>query len=382
MGTAVLWPLSMTHIVDINGKPYIGAKAKFYEGTTNADIISGPWTDVEMAVAHPNPVLTNALGMWPVVFLENDNTHQFYGLRITDGIGAGDGSVLMAKTVLPIGGPPPKTTEDIPVGDMVVGDLQSSYQTGPRDGFVRANGKTISKNGSGGTELADDDCQDLFELLWNANLDHFEVTGGGGRGATAADDWSAGKQIALPDLRGRVLVGRNSMGAPASGALSSDALANTGDEDYNGTPNNDMGIDTIGSHGGKDYVTLTIEEMPSHRHSLDPDDDTPEDPVVAELDATIEGGILSGGSAHRHRYDTWQEVGAASGGSGGSHVDKTNLKEWYTDVDGAHTHTHDLEIDATLNLVMSHKGGEPGTMNTRKHQNMPPFGIVTYYIKL
>lgn len=386
MSNAILWPLSMTQINDVNGKPYIGAKARFYEGDTNDDIASGPWTDKEMTVAHPNPVLSNGFGMWPVVFLdgtpptlEGDPPNQFYGLRITDAAGV----QLVAKTVLPVGGPPIDTSQEIVGGDLLTGDLQASYLTGNRNGYVRANGMTIGDASSGATERANLDCEALFELLWNLNKEHFKVGDGefSERGASAANDWAAHKKITLPDLRGRTIVGRNTMGASAaSGALDPIVVDDSG-TDFNGTANADADVDVVGSHGGNDRITLERKDMPAHRHEFtDAEDAT----VRALATTTLSGEIGSGGSAHKHRYDTWSEYANAAPGSASSPVDKTNLKSWFTDVDGAHTHqVSGINAETVLDLKMTSVGGDVDLGGaTRPHKNMMPYGIITYYIKL
>lgn len=364
MAVAVLWPMSATQINDVNGKPHIGAEAHFTEGDTNDDLVSGPWADKDMTVEHPNPVETNGFGMWPVVFFSSDT--EFYGLRITDA----DDNQLLAKTVIPVGGPPADTGTPIVGGDLATGDLQASYLTGNRNGYVRANGMTIGDGSSGATERANADCQALFELLWNANKAHFAVSGS--RGASATADWNNHKRITLPDLRGRTPVGRNTMGASAaSGALTTDAIDDSGN-DFNGTPNEDADIDVIGSHGGNDFRFIDLSEIPAHQHVFTGGGGA----YKAEATAEVTGGILTSG-AHRHDIYLDDTEGVSDGGTGGDQPDKSKpLKLYRTEADGAHAHTHDIAVEVTLDLVMSEEG------EGLKHKNMQPYGIVTFYIKL
>lgn len=68
------------------------------------------------------------------------------------------------------------------------------------DGWVRLWGKTIGNPVSGATERANNDCKPLFLHLWNRFTQViFPVIGG--RGASAIDDWNAGKRLQLIDDR-------------------------------------------------------------------------------------------------------------------------------------------------------------------------------------
>src|SRR6185295_18945732 len=83
------------------------------------------------------------------------------------------------------------------------------YGIGSLNGFVRANGSTIGSAFSGAIERANADCQALFEYLWNADT---SLLVSGGRGANSLADWNGNKTITLPDMRGRVLAGMDTMG--------------------------------------------------------------------------------------------------------------------------------------------------------------------------
>ena len=60
----------------------------------------------------------------------------------------------------------------------------------------------------------------------------------------------------LPDLRGRVVAGKDDMGGSAASRLTN---SDTGNPGVNGT--------TLGATGGADRHTLTTAQMPSHSHS-------------------------------------------------------------------------------------------------------------------
>lgn len=99
------------------------------------------------------------------------------------------------------------------------------WGTSAPSGWVLASGRTIGNGSSGGTERANDDTQALFNLLWLSGTDitlPIQTSAGGAstRGASASADWTANKRISLPDLRGRVGVGKEDMGGTAAGRMS------------------------------------------------------------------------------------------------------------------------------------------------------------------
>ena len=126
-------------------------------------------------------------------------------------------------------------------------------------GYVLASGRTIGNAASSATERADADCQSLFALLWadyaDATLPVQTSTGTAStRGASASADWAANKRITLPDLRGRIPVGKDDMGGTAA-----DRITTAG-----------SGIDgaELGSTGGTETHVLAEAEMPSHYHEV------------------------------------------------------------------------------------------------------------------
>lgn len=69
------------------------------------------------------------------------------------------------------------------------------------DGWLALDGSTIGNGGSSATH-AGAAMQALFVLLWNSFSDAVCPVVGG-RGASAADDWTNGKRLTLVDQRGR-----------------------------------------------------------------------------------------------------------------------------------------------------------------------------------
>lgn len=123
-------------------------------------------------------------------------------------------------------------------------------------GWVLASGATIGNASSGGTSRANADTENLFTLLWssfsNTELAIQDSSGSASvRGASAAVDYAANKRMPLPDLRGRVPVGKDDLGGSAASRM---ATSITGT--------------TLGAAGGTERHTLTASEMPTHTHSV------------------------------------------------------------------------------------------------------------------
>jgi hypothetical protein len=83
------------------------------------------------------------------------------------------------------------------------GDVKLTLKTVADSGWVMMDDGTIGDTGSGGTTRADPDCEALFLLLYTIPDAWCPVPGG--RGASAAADWAAGKTITLPRTLGRAL---------------------------------------------------------------------------------------------------------------------------------------------------------------------------------
>jgi microcystin-dependent protein len=140
----------------------------------------------------------------------------------------------------------------------------------------------------------------------------------GGRGGSAAADWGANKTIALPSARGRDLRGLTDMGNSDTGGLVGGTFSFG-----NGT--------TLGSYGGTSVHTLIEAEMPAHDH----------------------GGATGGPSV-----SSYPDIFSALGGDG------VGNNYWFGNDADNHTHT-----------IASDGGGTA-------HNNLPPFLLMSIYIKL
>lgn len=240
---AGLWNYSTLQIHDENGKPRIGAKAYFFKGGTSTPITVYKAFSLGEVNEHPNPLQTNGAGFFPPVYL--DEADEFYRVRMT----TASGVILFDIDGLPVigrtggggggGGDNPVDPDSV----AKTGDLKPRYGTGLLAGWVRLNARTIGSATSGASERANSDTQPLFEWLWNEDPELVIV---GGRGASALADWSANKQLTLPDGRGMSLIGMDTMGNIAANRV---ALATS-----------------LGWKGGAAAHTLTVNEMPSHNH--------------------------------------------------------------------------------------------------------------------
>ncbi len=243
----------------------------------------------------------------------------FTGPVVFDGTSAFNNTATFNNTVVVN-----SATVDVTSWD-TVGDLKHRYGTGTRSGWVRCNGRTLGSASSGATERANADTQTLFIFLWDNNPN---LTVSSGRGANAAADWAANKNIALPDFRGRTLSGLDDMGNSAASILTSTYLGTS--------------ATVLGASGGSQSHTLTSAQIPAHTHPN----------TLNDL-------------GHTHNYDRafasalWQ----LSGGGAAAYSSNNST--------ASSSNTTGITITNAANT-----GGDGA------HNNIQPTSLVTIYIKL
>ena len=164
----------------------------------------------------------------------------------------------------------------------LVGDVRFTGRSEPAEGWEFLLGQSVG-NAASGADLAGDDFEELFALArtWAPN--------GGG------EDFAAGDVVTLPDMRGRVLSGVDSMGGAAANRLT------------------DPAADQVGGGVGAEAHQLTVDQMPSHTH-----------------------GMSTAGN-HYHAYEDVRPVGGSTIDSGSGKGTSAHTKN--TGWAGNHAHT-------------------------------------------
>lgn len=334
---AILWNGSLIPWTDASGDPYAGAKAYFFDsGTTTPQVT---YTTAALSIPHDHPVVANASGMFPAIFLVEETIHR---LRITDADDATiwDVDAISVPTTVPPEAPSGETDAEFLYQ---TGDIKMAWRTAAPTGYVRLNGRTIGSASSGATERANADCEDLFEFLWTQDAN---LAVSGGRGGSSASDWAANKTIALPDWRGRVPGGLDSMGNSASGRIT-DAVLGTDS-------------DTLGGAGGAQTHALIIAELAAHDHNV----------------ALTDGG-------HRHfgvANVTLAALDTTALTSSNQVVKASN------DSDSGSTTLYGTSTDATIGRTSSATTGitvgEDTIGSGTAHNNLQPTVLIPFFIKL
>lgn len=306
-----------TQQIDLNGDPLVGALLYVYIGATTT--LASLFQDIGLSIPASNPATADSSGRLPLLYVA-DGT---YRVRLVDASGSVANGGFDYPQVPSIGasssgggGTSVDSTTIFQTGDPLWVPV-----SGVRTGWVRMNARTIGNPTSGASERANTDCQALFEYIWNTYPDS-RCAVPGGRGSTATADWSANKQIALPDMRGRAPWGLDDMGNTAAGRLTN-ALFSVG----NAT--------TAYSVGGEPTHTLVLNEAPKGQYSYT-------DP------------------GHTHTVSGVQLEGQTAGGGG-----------YYNGVNTTRTTSSSYTgISLTDNAGGSY------------HNNMPPFALGTFFMKL
>jgi hypothetical protein len=241
--------LALTQQLDEFGEPLSGGQLYFIQAGT----VSTPqnaFQDAALSTPWPNPITLDAAGRIPMFYLADGQIK----VRLQDSMGVVKFSQDNLMVVGPSSGGGGGGSVD-PTTVMQTGDLKFRYDNAIITGFVRLNGLTIGSAASGATEAASAQCNALFLYLWATDAT-LAVTPSG-RGASAAADWAANKQIALPDGRSKLIGALDQMGNTSLGYWTNVAFSKG-----NAT--------TLGSLGGLTNTTLTLTagNLPTHQHNV------------------------------------------------------------------------------------------------------------------
>jgi hypothetical protein len=236
--------LALSQVVDLNGKPLVGALVYTYVVGTIAQP-QNTYVDTALSILNPWPLQADANGRIPMFYMANGSVH----IRLTDSSGNVQYDNPNILVIGPSGGSSGGGSVD-PTTILSTGDLKAKYGTGPISGFVRLNGLTIGSSTSGATERANADTQNLFTYLWGADPN---LVVSGGRGSSALADYSANKTITLPDWRGRSLTALDDMGNTAAGRITSTYFG--------------VGATTLGAAGGGQSSTIITSNLPPYTPS-------------------------------------------------------------------------------------------------------------------
>lgn len=193
------------------------------------------------------------------------------------------------------------------------GAIQAYAGSAAPTGWLLCSGGTIGSASSGGSLRANADTQTLFELLWNTfgNTQLPIYTSAGvvsTRGANATTDFTANKRLAIPDLRGRVIAGFDSMGGSSADRLTNQSGGLDGD--------------ILGASGGVETHILSEAQLPAHKHLMFADTN-PSDgsPTISNIQQATRGNSTGGSGSYVMNGTTLAATLGltASAGSGTAH---------------------------------------------------------------
>jgi hypothetical protein len=348
--------LALTQQFDVNGDPLSGGRLFFFAASTTTPQDS--FQDVGLTLEHPNPLILDSYGRVPMFYLDDGSIK----VRLEDDSGL---TIFAADNLLVIG---PSSGGGGGGGGVDVttvlatGDIKARFGTGSLTGFCRCNGNTVGSGASSASELADATAEALFKYLWTTPLDIFTSGGGASTKTSANNDWLANKRMALPDLRGRAIVGLDDMGASRAFRLT--------DTYWGADASTDPTI--LGDAGGSEQEVLQEANMAPHSHGGTTDDDG----------AHIHTGTTLGQS-QTHTHPTGSG-GAFVRNAGGTTPAGSAANNWGTD-----NNTGVNSVDHTHGFTISSSGSHPHNFTTDNGSGTStpvrtalPSMTMTFYIKL
>lgn len=327
-----------------------GAKAYFFVGGTTTPLVV--YKDALEASAHPHPVVADARGRWPDIFVPYTVS---YDTRVTTA-----DNVQITYTLRIPNPDPVDLTVTIPAEEKVqTGMIHAEFIDAVKAGYVRLNGRTIGNAASGATERANNDTSALFTYLWTY-VNEASAPVSGGKGPSPSADFTANKTIGLPDMRGAALTGLDTMGSTAAGR-------------FEGLIFYENNSTTPASLVGDNKRTLSLAEMPSHTHA-----GTTGNNNVGHVHSGSTG-TESVNHTHQYRYPEYHSIGITTGttflGLSDSAIDLATT-----------TLENNLHIHSFTTAAESAPHGHDFTTSTvgssSAFNNLPLIRLVTWYIKL
>lgn len=141
-----------------------------------------------------------------------------------------------------------------PPGLMGTGHWQHRPVSTAISGWIISNGTSIGNAGSGATQFASITAAFAYAYLWN-NFSNTQCPVIGGRGATAAADFAAGKPIGTYNMQGIGVIGVDGMGGTPTGLLT-------------GVPVVSGSVTQAGSIIGENLHSLIAAENGPHSHTI------------------------------------------------------------------------------------------------------------------
>jgi hypothetical protein len=340
-------PLALVQQFDQSGQPLAGCLVYFYVAGTVATP-QQVYQDFGLTQTAPNPLQCDQSARVPQHWLADGLTH----VRLTSAAG-----VVQLDSTLQVLGPSSGgggggggTTVD-PTAVASTGDVKFRFSGETLIGWVQLNAQTIGSATSGATQRANADTQALFVYLWG-QCDDSKCPVPGGRGLTALADFNGNKQITLPDMRGKLPVGRDCMGTTCAGVLLASNITSGGSD----------GVDTPGAGGGQSNQTAKTTLAPGNIPGLS---------LSVSTSVSVSGANHSHGFASGSGYVMFAGAGfsLSSGGIGASIAGST-----------AASGTLSMSGTGVGQASCNNCGGQTAT--SASFAAMPPFRLATFYIKL
>jgi hypothetical protein len=281
--------------------------------------------DFGLSIKQPWPMEADQYGRLPMFYLADGQVH----VRLLDSTGV----VIFNYDVMQVVGPSSGGggggggSGVDPTTIFGTGDFKWRPTSETLSGWIKANTLTIGNATSGASQRANADTQSLFVYLWQ-NFTNAKCPVSGGRGVSGLADFSAGKTIATPDMRSRGPIGLDDMGASAAGILLASNVTSGGGD----------GPTTPAAWGGEANHTLALSEAPHGQFTLN-------DHAHSHSIAGTTSGITSPGSVS------------------------------FTEALGSTPTSFSTNSVTTGVTITDNAGGG-------SHNNMSPFVLGTFYIKM